>query len=714
MNPLYYVFIFSVILVLILCCGWLKPEKFKPKKKYLVIRMLGNDLAGLHHPQQTIKNLEFTLENEPDFPSTDKVFVLNRIFDVYKQRKIIALLEKHNKRFVVIPFEYAVWNKLPPLSASKRGEMDKFFKNKTIRRKLKNAIPETLREKFGIRQSSSAREACWKYLYLLQAHTLYICNNNACRNFCIEYGKKKGYDWTFVFDSNSFLTNEYYNRIINKIKTARDYIIIPQVRLDDGKLKNEAILAGDERIDELMLREPQIGFHRSAPGRFNPKIPYGSSPKAEFLRRLGVPGEWQGWNIVPLVRRIEDGPPLDSDYVVLSKVIRLSSRNKNNLKEINWLLRPMGIYNTLSQIDSNFFPENTAPVYYTNPTALPKAYLDDIRARAEKSYTNKQYSVTDKKAPPPGGTPHDYYSLPRYKSQADCHINQDLTSNDYNKTHWMEFCRDTIVMALAYKTSKTKKFGDRAASNLVKWFVDPKTKMTPHLDFAQHKPGQSNHSGVIEFKDLFLILDAVKLVDDRIEYSHRKALHDWFRAYLSYLLKSKERDARNNHLTAYYLQVIPLAHFTNNFKVLDETMAKIPPLIDAQFSSDGRQPLELSRPDSFHYILFNLQLLVSLLDVCASINEKAARPCLRNKKFKKGVVKVIAYLYSPVDFKWKTPMYAKSSYKDRITPLLHFAEKHRFVKNKRKVRKNFSEAELRRTAILNNDFAIPYFWKLGS
>ena len=131
MNPLYYVFIFSVILVLILCCGWLKPEKFKPKKKYLVIRMLGNDLAGLHHPQQTIKNLEFTLENEPDFPSTDKVFVLNRIFDVYKQRKIIALLEKHNKRFVVIPFEYAVWNKLPPLSASKRGEMDKFFKNKT-------------------------------------------------------------------------------------------------------------------------------------------------------------------------------------------------------------------------------------------------------------------------------------------------------------------------------------------------------------------------------------------------------------------------------------------------------------------------------------------------------------------------------------------------------------------------------------------------------
>ena len=63
--------------------------------------MLGNDLVGLHHPKQTIQNLKFTLEYEPDFPHTDKVFVLNRIFDVYKQRKIIALLKKYNKKFII-------------------------------------------------------------------------------------------------------------------------------------------------------------------------------------------------------------------------------------------------------------------------------------------------------------------------------------------------------------------------------------------------------------------------------------------------------------------------------------------------------------------------------------------------------------------------------------------------------------------------------------
>ena len=51
--------------------------------------MLGNDLVGLHHPKQTIENLKFTLEHESDFPDTDKVFVLNRIFDENKQKKII-------------------------------------------------------------------------------------------------------------------------------------------------------------------------------------------------------------------------------------------------------------------------------------------------------------------------------------------------------------------------------------------------------------------------------------------------------------------------------------------------------------------------------------------------------------------------------------------------------------------------------------------------
>jgi len=705
MQNIYYLFIFLVlVLVFVLICMCLKiknGEMFKSKKKYLIIRMLGNDLVGLHHPKQTIKNLKFTLEHEPDFPHTDKVFVLNRIFDVYKQQKIIKLLEKYNKKFIVIPFDYTAWNKIN--SNLDLEEISEFFNSKEVRNQIKNFDGT----------SGRVHDRCLQYLYLLQPYNLYICNNNKCRNFCIDYGNRQGYKWTFVFDSNSFFTTKYYKRILDKISIAHDYIIIPQIRLDDGNMKNESILDDDDRIDKLPLQEPQIGFHRTAIGRFNPKIPYGSSPKAELLRRLKVPGEWQTWNIVPNARRIKDGTSLKSKYVVMSKVIRLTSRNKNNAKEINWLLRPMGIYNTILQIRSKFFLENTNPLYYTNLKDLPKEYIQHLRTLAEKCYTNKQHNVTDKLSPPKGGTLHDYYSLPRYKPQDDCHINKDLASDKYNKRHWMAFCHDTVVLALAYKITKTGKFGDRAVSNLVKWFLDPDTKMEPHLDFAQYNPDRSNHSGVIEFKDIFLLLDAIKLVNDRLEYSQQKKLHDWFTKYLRYLLKSKEKDAQNNHLTAYYLQSIPLAHYTNNFEVLDKTLEELPKLIDMQFSSDGRQRLELDRPDSFHYIIFNLQLLVSLLGACASINEKVTQSCLRNKNFKKGLEKVIAYLNSPVDFKLEKMMYSKKSYKDRIVPLLHFAEKNRLVRNTKQHRKYRSDAEVQRTAVLNNDFGIPYFWRIG-
>ena len=53
--------------------------------KILLFRILGNDLSGLHGENQTFTNLKFTLENEPDFLNTDKMFLLNRIIDPEKK-----------------------------------------------------------------------------------------------------------------------------------------------------------------------------------------------------------------------------------------------------------------------------------------------------------------------------------------------------------------------------------------------------------------------------------------------------------------------------------------------------------------------------------------------------------------------------------------------------------------------------------------------------
>ena len=53
--------------------------------KNVIIRILGNDLPGLHGANQTYNNLDFTLKYESNFLDTDKLFILNRIYDKIKK-----------------------------------------------------------------------------------------------------------------------------------------------------------------------------------------------------------------------------------------------------------------------------------------------------------------------------------------------------------------------------------------------------------------------------------------------------------------------------------------------------------------------------------------------------------------------------------------------------------------------------------------------------
>ena len=166
--------------------------------KYLIIRILGNDLECLHGSNQTYTNLEFTLKYEDDFPETDKIFIINRIVDIEKKNRIISLLNKHNVKYEDIPFDIEEFNKLSKINHISYSE---------IKSMDKNTLVATLVD-----------------------HNLYLVNNNGARNYALMYGKKNNYDWTFVLDSNSYFTYESYNQIISNIDNDSEYIIISQKR----------------------------------------------------------------------------------------------------------------------------------------------------------------------------------------------------------------------------------------------------------------------------------------------------------------------------------------------------------------------------------------------------------------------------------------------------------------------------------------------------
>jgi hypothetical protein len=57
-----------------------KEQKLK-RLKFVIYRIIGNTLPPRHGPGDTCNNLKFVLENEPDLPSCEKRWVLNRLFD---------------------------------------------------------------------------------------------------------------------------------------------------------------------------------------------------------------------------------------------------------------------------------------------------------------------------------------------------------------------------------------------------------------------------------------------------------------------------------------------------------------------------------------------------------------------------------------------------------------------------------------------------------
>ena len=286
-------------------------------KKFLIIRILGNDIPNIHHKYQTLINLEFTLKNEVKFKDTDKIYLLNRIYDKIKRDKIIQLLKIYKTEFIEIPFDMSYFKKLPEL----------YFSYHDLR-------------------SMNKKE----YISKLLKHNLYLVNNNKARNYCIDYGEKNNYTWTFALDSNNFFIEKDYYDIINNIDKNTQYIEIPQYRLDDANLKNNVLLT-NQKLPYLSDFEPQLAFKNTSKHKFNEKIPYGLSPKAELLNALGTKGDWNGYLDNETYLNIDSRSFKNINLEKKLKIIRLNSYNSNNNIHFNWSNRWYGLYKLAKLIE---------------------------------------------------------------------------------------------------------------------------------------------------------------------------------------------------------------------------------------------------------------------------------------------------------------------------------------------------------------------------
>ena len=297
--------------------------------KNLIIRILGNELDGLHYKNQTYNNLKFTLEHEQEFKDVTKVFILNKIINRINKKKIIKLLNKNNIEYIDIPFNKADFKQFK--IDNNWEEIELFFlEDKTHKYCADN------------RQH---------VLNILKPFNQYIINNNGMRNLALDYGKENNYEWIFVLDSNNFILENDYECIFSKLNSSTEYIILPTKRLTDNNLENSDIF-NSEKLSELNFHEPQIAFKNTSNVIFNKEIPYGASPKVELLQVLGIKGKWDNWKDYNKWYGINCRDQIDVNSQKITKIIRLqSSNNSDNNTTDNWYKRIIGLYQL---IDSKY------------------------------------------------------------------------------------------------------------------------------------------------------------------------------------------------------------------------------------------------------------------------------------------------------------------------------------------------------------------------
>ena len=607
--------------------------------RFVLYRILGNDLPPRHEMGQTVKNLRFILENEPPLPNVDKRWVVNRIIDPDQEAAILALLEEHEQPFLHIPFvleDYAHidWD-------IEAFPQPGFF----------------LRGKYGDMLPYDQKLADYQ---LHRLKNSYVINNNGARNAALRDGRERA-KWVLPWDGNCFLTRSAWEEILAAVKDTPylKYFVVPMARMMDN-----AHLLDDSHRPEA-VEEPQLIFRCDAQEEFNEDFFYGRRPKVEIFWRLGIPGGWDGWKdtiwdpprrgysdeagafgYAGWVARLFSG---QGQLEVAGKA-QLRSRGEARMSAVCDLLdgldkRAMELVYDPARLTA-YDEGKIAALAQAHPDSARGRLFDRLTLEADLALQRGPYTVTDKTALPPSGDPQDYFNpAPYWWPNPDTptgipYVFRDgeripgtrlyePASDSFDRTRLQRLFDDTTVLALAWKATGKPEYATHAAALIRSWFIDPDTRMNPHLRYSQPRSQKLNDegskSGLIEMKDLYYLLDAVRLVEQAgaLADPEKASLRSWLAEYLDWLQTAdqgqQERATPNNHGTCFDLQTGAIAAFLGDDALLRQTFRTSRERLLEQFEPDGTQPHEMKRTQTQHYTHFNLQCwmnLVTLADSC--------------------------------------------------------------------------------------------------
>jgi hypothetical protein len=272
---------------------------------------------------------------------------------------------------------------------------------------------------------------------------------------------------------------------------------------------------------------------------------------------------------------------------------------------------------------------------------LSIAVIDRARVlKAANQYLNeKPITVTNSSSPRSAGGVHDFFSEADYwwpdpKNPSGPYIQRDGMSNPDNfvehRRALMRLSVQVPALVAAWRLTKDKRYAAKAAQHLRAWFVDPRTRMNPNLQYAQaiHGITTGRGTGIIDTIHLVEVARAIEVLKDSpaLSMTELGGITQWFKDYLAWMTTSKngtdERDAKNNHTTCWVMQVAAFAQLVGDERLLDYCRERFKTVIvPNQIALNGSFPEELRRTKPYGYELFNLEAMATICQILSTRND---------------------------------------------------------------------------------------------
>ncbi|RZF58688.1 DUF4982 domain-containing protein [Sphingobacterium corticibacterium] len=299
---------------------------------------------------------------------------------------------------------------------------------------------------------------------------------------------------------------------------------------------------------------------------------------------------------------------------------------------------------------------------------VSKRIKASVLKEAEEALTLPRLTVTSSVSPRSAGGKHDFYSEGDYwwpdpNNPEGPYIRKDGLSNPDNfidhRNLVMRLGDIVGTLVSAWELTRDARYRDASLKHLKAWFIDPKTKMNPSMEYAQAIKGIATGRGIgiIDGIHLVEVARALKVLHDARELPHEiyVGTKSWFSTYLEWIMTHpyglQERDTKNNHAACWILQVVAFAQYIGDEEALafaNERYRSV--LLPNQMANDGSFPLELERTKPYGYSLFNLDVFAGICYMLKDDDTTIHTFQFGEKNLEKAIQFMVPYVKSKVSW----------------------------------------------------------------